>query len=66
MDLKKKIYTVQQSAPAMQYWYYHVEAESEEEAISIVENGDAEVDDYEIDSAYGEDEYEIMDWREAE
>jgi hypothetical protein len=63
---KKKIYTVQQSAPAMQYWYYHVEAESEEEAISIVENGDAEVYDYEIDSAYGEDEYEIMDWREAE
>lgn len=62
---KKKIYTVMQSRPAMQYWYYEVEAESEEEALDIVENDDIESVDYEIDyeieSTYGEDEYSVIE-----
>lgn len=58
---KKKLYTVMQSRPAMQYWYYEVEAESEEEALDIVENDDIESVDYEISSTSNEDEYSIVD-----
>lgn len=58
---KKKLYSIQHTAPATNIWYYEVEAESEEEALAIVMNGDAEVVDYEIYSDGGEDEYAVMD-----
>lgn len=66
---KKKIYHITQSAPATQYWYYEVEAESEEEALEIVQNGDVDCVDYRVDgeSFFGaEDEYEVTDVEDVE
>lgn len=39
-------YYVRTEAPARQVWEYTVEAESQEDAISKVENGDVEADNY--------------------
>lgn len=61
---KRIIYTIVESQPAMQYWYYVVEAESEEEAISLVENGYVDPDDGDVQGCYGEREYEVTDWKE--
>ena len=44
-----KKYTIIQTAPAVQTWTYEVVANSEEEAIQMVEDGDAKCCDYEVD-----------------
>lgn len=44
-----KKYTITQTAPALQIWTYEVIANSEEEAIEMVEQGDAECVNYEVD-----------------
>lgn len=64
---KKKIYHITQSSRCIQYWYYEVEAESEEEALGIVQDGDAEAVDHEIDGNlyFGvNDDYEVTDVKE--
>lgn len=50
----KKTFIVTEKRPAFVYWTYEVEAETEAEAIDIVENGDAEVSDFETDIDYNE------------
>ena len=47
-----KKYTIVQTAPAVQYWTYEVIANSEEEALMMVNNGDVDEIDYTVD---GED-----------
>lgn len=44
-----KKYTIIQTAPAVQTWTFEIVANSEEEAIKMVEDGDAECCDYEVD-----------------
>ena len=44
-----KKYTIIQTAPATQIWTFEVVANSEEEAIKMVEDGDVECCDYEVD-----------------
>jgi hypothetical protein len=58
---KKQIYSIQQVAPATQYWYYEVEATSEEEALKLVKSGEIDCINYEVDGEYGEDEFEVVD-----
>jgi hypothetical protein len=58
---KKKKYSIQQSAPAFQYWYYEVEADSEDEALELVLNGEVDPIDYDVETASGEDEFEVTD-----
>lgn len=60
---KKKKYHIMQTQPAIQTWYFEVEAESEEEAIRLVEDGDVEVMDYEVhtDHYSGNFETEVVD-----
>lgn len=58
---KKQLYIVTQTQPAMQTWTFEVVASSEEEALNLVENGDADPVDYQIEGDYNEDEYEVID-----
>ena len=44
-----KKYTIIQTAPAVQTWTFEIVANSEEEAIKMVEDGDAECCNYEVD-----------------
>lgn len=61
---KKKVYCVTQSQPAYQTWYYEVVAESEQEAIDLVEDGYVDPIDYNIEGSYGESECIITEERE--
>ena len=45
----KKKYHIMQTQPAMQVWHYEVEAESEEVAIRMVEEGSVDCVDYQVD-----------------
>jgi len=66
---KKKIYHITQSSPAIQHWYYEVEAESEEEALEIVQSGDIDCVDYEVhtDTSFGaEDVYRVTNVEDVE
>lgn len=66
---KKRIYCITQSAPATQHWYYEVEAESEEEALEIVQSGDIDCVDYEVhtDTYFvAEYEYEVTNVEDVE
>lgn len=59
----KKLFTITLSSPAIQTWTYEVVAESEEEALDIVQNGDAEVSNYAVDadpSGLIDDEFEVI------
>ena len=51
------------SAPAAQYWYFEVEAETQEEAERMVMDG--EVDPYDSESEVGTDEESIVESYEA-
>ena len=42
-----KIYHITETRPAVQVFYYSVEAESEEQALKMVENKDIEPQDFE-------------------
>lgn len=53
---KKSIYHITRSAPATQYWYYEVEAESEEQAMSVVKAGEVDAIDYQVDGYHQADD----------
>ena len=59
----KKKYTITKTQPALQCWYFEVEAESEEIALHMVMSGDVDYVDYEIHNNYGNDndDYEVLD-----
>lgn len=61
MEKKKKmIFEIVASQPLEQAWTYKVEAESYEEAIEMIENGDVEhCDDFEYYN-YGDIDYELL------
>ena len=44
-------YTIIQTVPSTQIWTYEVNANSEEEAIEMVKNGDVECSNYEVDDS---------------
>lgn len=65
----KKKYYIRQELPATQVWEYEVEAESEEKARELVENGDVDAYNYvvEDDSPNGmSSEPEIVEVYELE
>ena len=51
-----KKYTIVQAVPVMQNWTYEIVANSEEEAIQMMESGDAECCDIDV---------ETIDWDSA-
>lgn len=58
-----KKFIITEARPATMYWVYEVEANSEEEAIQKIENGDVESLDFETECDYSEDRvnYEIQE-----
>lgn len=61
----KKLFYISESQTAIQTWYYEVVAETEEEAIALIENGDVECVDYEIDNhMYDDREFDVYDEKE--
>lgn len=57
-----KKYTIIETRPALQIWTFEVIADSEEAALALVENGEVDPEDYEVDNAYSSDsEYIIQD-----
>lgn len=61
-----KKYTIIETRPALQIWTFEVEANSEEEALRMVENGDVDPEDYEVDDGYSCDsEYIVQDVEEV-
>jgi hypothetical protein len=64
---KKKLYHIRQTQPAIQVWYYEVEAHSEYEAIQLVDDGEVDAIDYRVDCDMQEDaEYEVTDVEDVE
>lgn len=65
----KKFYEIRITAPAVQYWTYHIDAASEEEATKIAESiasGDTDPPDpveYDYEEAFGA-ELEVEEVRE--
>jgi hypothetical protein len=55
-----KVYTLTQIVPSSQIWVYEVIANSEEEAIQMVKDGEAECIDYEVEG-FGKDEISVVD-----
>ena len=56
----KKIFKVAEYKPVMAVWYYEVEAETEQEALDLVQSGEAENIDYETIDNYSDDyDYEV-------
>lgn len=47
-----KLFRIRETRPAVQVWEYEVMAESKEQALETVMNGDAEVMNYEIEDAW--------------
>ena len=66
MTTKRKIYYIQETQPAIQTWYYEVEAESEEQALRLVDDGMVECVDYDVDSDHysGNFEREVIKVKE--
>ena len=61
-----KKYTIIETHPALQVWTFEVEANSEEEAIQMIENGDVDPEDYEVDDNYSDTiEYIVQDVEEV-
>ena len=65
----KKKFIIEQSRPVIQVWTFEVDAETEEEAIEMIENGDVEVSNHDVvgDGHFGyEDcEYDVIDIQET-
>ena len=55
----KKTFNIVETIPALIENYYTVEAETEAQAIEMVENGEVEVEDSEIHYNYNEAEFEV-------
>lgn len=61
-----KKYTIIETRPALQVCTFEVEANSEEEALQMVENGEVDPEDCEVDSTYfGSSEYIVQDVEEV-
>ncbi len=57
--MKKKFLIIGQQ-PVMQIWEYEVEAETEEEAMAMVENGDVDTYEYTVQpDIFGDVEYSV-------
>ena len=55
-----KTFKIYETKPATQTWIYEVEAENEEQAIEMIENGDVEAIDFGYDCELSEDsDFEI-------
>ncbi len=52
-----KKFIVTKTQPTVNVWTYYVEAESEEEAISKVENNEVEYDDFTTEDHWYTDDY---------
>ena len=62
-----KKFTIIESKPAIQVWRYEVEAESQEEAVEKIMNGEVDSDDYWCDDDPFEGfEYEVESEEEVE
>jgi hypothetical protein len=65
-----KKYMITQTAPALQSWSYEVVANSEEEAIQMIENGDVECCNYEVlpndNYSFEDGDYEVHDIQDIE
>jgi len=55
----KKTFNIVETLPALIENYYTVEAETEAQAIEMIENGDVVVEDSEIHYNYSEAEFEV-------
>ena len=55
----KKTFNIVETIPALIENYYTVEAETEAQAIEMIENGDVVVEDSEIHYNYSEAEFEV-------
>jgi hypothetical protein len=56
----KKIFKIAEHKPITAVWYYEVEAETEAEALELVQSGEADCIDYEtIDNHSADYEYEV-------
>jgi len=56
-----KTYHITETRPAYQIWYYSVEAESEEQALKMVENRSVDPQDSEsIDEPEADSEYTVI------
>ena len=55
----KKTFNIVETLPALIENYYTVEAETEAQAIEMIENGDIVVEDSEIHYNYSEAEFEV-------
>jgi len=55
----KKTFNIVETLPALLENYYTVEAETEAQAIEMIENGDVVVEDSEIHYNYSEAEFEV-------
>ena len=60
---KKMKYTIRQIQPANQIWYYEVESESEELALSLAQSGELDAIDYRVEEIVIDDdvEFEVID-----
>ena len=58
---KKMKYTIRQIQPANQLWYYEVEAESEELALSLAQSGELDAIDYRVEEIVIFSEFEVID-----
>jgi len=56
-----KIYHITETRPAVQVWYYSVEAESEEQALEMIMNGEGDIKDCEtVDEPEADSEYTVI------
>ena len=58
---KKMKYTIRQIQPANQIWYYEVESESEELALSLAQSGELDANDYRVEEIPIFSEFEVID-----
>lgn len=58
---KKMKYTIRQIQPANQIWYYEVEAESEDLALSLAQSGELDANDYRVEEIVIFSEFEVID-----
>lgn len=47
-----KTFKVKETKPALHVWYYTVQAETEQQAIEMVQDGDIEADEYELEDVW--------------
>jgi hypothetical protein len=56
-----KKYTIIETRPALCTWTFEVEAETEEEALRMVEDGEVDPDDYDVDNTFYDSQFIVED-----